>query len=349
MSLREFVVSNHLLGKPDELRARLGEEGYLFFRGLVPQDDVLQVRRAILECCREAGWLIEGSDLLEGRADVAKTCVDLDPAYVQVYQRVLRLEVFHTLAHHPAVLGVISAVLGEPAVPHPLKIARLMFPQNVAYTTPAHQDFVFIQGTPETYTCWMPLGNCPPALGGLKVNPATHRSGLYKEYHIRTGPGGMGIDEEALPDRWLSTDYQPGDALIFHSFLVHQALPNLTADRLRLSVDYRYQAASQPISEISVKPHGSLLTWEEVYRDWKSMDLQYYWQKLNLTVASHSREFVQTRNDEAFELARQGNPIARRVLLGIAERDTDPARREQAREALAALDRVLAVGAPSTG
>jgi hypothetical protein len=37
-----------------------------------------------------------------------------------------------------------------------------------------------------------------------------------------------------------------GDALIFPSLTVHQALPNLTQDRLRVSLDNRYQALSQP-------------------------------------------------------------------------------------------------------
>jgi ectoine hydroxylase-related dioxygenase (phytanoyl-CoA dioxygenase family) len=349
VSHQEFVVSNDLLDRPGELRARVEQDGYLFFRGLLPRADVLGVRRAILAICRAAGWLVTGSDLLDGRADTARSTVEPEPAYMQVYNQVLRLEAFNALAHHPALVGVVSMLVGEPAFPHPLKIARLMFPQNVRHTTPPHQDFVFIQGTPETFTCWLPLGDCPRELGGLTVNAGTHRAGLAYDYHLKRGAGGMGIDQDTLPDTWHTTDYQAGDVLLFHSFLVHQALPNRSPDRLRLSVDYRYQGQSQPISALSLQPHFGQVTWEEVYRDWQATDLQYYWQPLNLTVVPLDPRWAQQREAEAFTLARQGEPLARPILVRIAERDPDPARRAQARQALAELERVRAARGPAAG
>jgi len=346
MSLRELAVANDLLDQPAALRAQIEEEGYLFFRGLLPREEVLQVRRAILECCQRADWLVAGSDPMEGRCDLTKACREGEPAYNHVYGQVLCLEVFNRLAHHFALLNVIGNVVGEPIFPHPLKIARLVFPQSPP--TPAHQDFVFIQGTAQTYTAWIPLGECPIELGGLKVNPGTHRHDLY-QHHLKAGPGGMGINEDELPDNWYSTNYQPGDVLIFHSYLVHQALPNVTKDRLRLSADFRYQSISQPISEISLKPHLSLLNWGEIYRSWKAADLWYYWERLNLTIVPYDQSYIHRREEEAFELARQGNPLARPVLIRIAERDPDPIRRERARQALAELDRLIgSVTAPNS-
>ena len=64
--------------------------------------------------------------------------------------------------------------------------------------------------------------------------------------------------------------------LIFHSFAVHRALP-LTGDRLRLSVDGRYQSAHDPVLTQSLKPHLGMATWAEVYAGWPSGGLQYYW------------------------------------------------------------------------
>ena len=52
---------------------------------------------------------------------------------------------------------------------------------------------------------------------------------------------------------WVGGDYEIGDAIFFHSHTVHKALPNQSPDRIRLSVDYRYQGGSQPVTE------GSLL------------------------------------------------------------------------------------------
>jgi ectoine hydroxylase-related dioxygenase (phytanoyl-CoA dioxygenase family) len=345
MTLREFTPANELLDRPDDLRAQLDREGYLFFRGLLPRDEVLRVRRAVLECCRAAGWLVEGSDLMEGRADPSKACVEPEPAFLEVYREIQKLEAFHTFAHHPALLGLLETVLGEPALPHPNKIARLSFPGNVQHTTPAHQDFPFIQGTAETFTTWVPLGDYPREYGGLKVNAGSHTGGVH-EHHISMGAGGMGIDERTIPDNWYSTDYRAGDVLLFHSMLIHQALPNLTPDRMRVSVDFRYQVRSQPIAESNlVAPHTGQLTWEDVYRGWASTELQYYWKKVDLAVSAYDTSYFANRDREAYEAAERGDPVARPALLRMAQRDPDPAKRAHAQRVLDELDRKLAEAA----
>ena len=50
---------------------------------------------------------------------------------------------------------------------------------------------------------------------------------------------------ERIPQTWLTADYRPGDLLVFHSLMIHRALPN-TSDRIRLSLDTRYQPLSEP-------------------------------------------------------------------------------------------------------
>ena len=43
-----FEDSTPVLDRPEELRARADRDGYLFFRGLLPAEDVLEVRRQLL-------------------------------------------------------------------------------------------------------------------------------------------------------------------------------------------------------------------------------------------------------------------------------------------------------------
>ena len=52
----EFRVSNDAFDDPEELRRRLDEEGYIFFRKLQDPDKLLSLRRDMLEVLREAGW-----------------------------------------------------------------------------------------------------------------------------------------------------------------------------------------------------------------------------------------------------------------------------------------------------
>ena len=69
------------------------------------------------------------------------------------YGDVQRLESFHSLAHHPAIIEVIEKLTGETVFVHPLKIARLMIPAKSNSPTPPHQDYIFIQGSKTVYTC----------------------------------------------------------------------------------------------------------------------------------------------------------------------------------------------------
>ncbi|KAB2887507.1 MAG: phytanoyl-CoA dioxygenase family protein, partial [Kofleriaceae bacterium] len=40
---------------------------------------------------------------------------------------------------------------------------------------------------------------------------------------------------------WHAADLAAGDVLFFSALTIHRALPNVTADQLRVSVDYRYR------------------------------------------------------------------------------------------------------------
>jgi ectoine hydroxylase-related dioxygenase (phytanoyl-CoA dioxygenase family) len=283
-----YPEANDALGHPDELRARMERDGCLFFRRLVDPEALLAVRRDILQLCREAGWLAESSELMEGVAAPGVRHVEPEPDYMVVYDQVMRLESFHALAHDPALLAMYRDLMGEPVLVHPRNIARIIFPRNTKYTTPAHQDYIHIQGTPETFTAWIPLGDCPREFGSLSILAGSHRKGLLPT-HAAYGAGGRGVETDDLGLPWLEGDFRLGDSVIFHSHAVHRALDNTTSDRLRLSVDFRYQGVSQPVVEGSLLPHFARLTWDEIYTGWSSERYQYYWRDLPLNVAPFDR------------------------------------------------------------
>jgi ectoine hydroxylase-related dioxygenase (phytanoyl-CoA dioxygenase family) len=128
------------------------------------------------------------------------------------------------------------------------------FPQHYAFTTQPHQDFWYIRGTPETFTAWMPVGDCPRELGGLALLERSHKLG-FLPHEKAIGAGGNGVRTDKLGLRWLASDFNAGDVVIFHSYMIHGALDNHTPDRLRLSLDYRYQRANEAVDPSSLKPH----------------------------------------------------------------------------------------------
>jgi ectoine hydroxylase-related dioxygenase (phytanoyl-CoA dioxygenase family) len=256
----EPFVESDAAAAPERLRATMERQGYLFFRGLVPAEDVLRVRRDVLEQCAEAGWLDPDRDLMEAvvAAGVQPT-TEGQPAYTAVYRKVLRLPSFHSFPEHPALMAVAHALLGEQVLVHPRRIGRITFPNYTVATTPPHQDHFYIRGSVDTYSCWTSLGDCPTTLGGLAVWPGSHRHGFIEHTEHHAGAvGGRGVPVDTPEAVWHTGDFHAGDALFFHAFTIHKALPNLSADRLRVSTDNRYQRPDDAIDPGALRPHFDL-------------------------------------------------------------------------------------------
>ena len=334
---QELRISNDIMEDAEALRERIDGEGYLFFKRLQKPEKLIELRRQMLTVMQEAGWLIAGTDPVDGIADISRQCTEGDVEYSDVYHQVYRLEAFHRSAHWPEVMEIMTKVVGKPVLPHPHKVARLWFPQYTAHTTPIHQDFVHFQGNFETYTCWAPIGDCPIELGGVAVLPGSHKIDKVMDHHFSLGAGSLCINTDELADNWHTTDYEIGDTLIFPALTVHKALPNLTEDRLRVSLDNRYTATDNIVADHMLEPHLNVfnqLKWEDVYRDWESDEFKYYWENLGLTVVPRDFSYSNTGFREALDLARIGDEKAKIHLSRIIKRDPTA---EQAQLATAVL------------
>ena len=100
-------------------------------------------------------------------------------------------------------------------------------------------------------------------MGGLGVLARSHKAGVLPVSRS-LGAGGLRAHADDLDGEWVSSSLNIGDVLFFHSHTVHQGLPNRSGNRLRLSVDYRFQRALDPVMEYVLKPHQVPLSWEEV-------------------------------------------------------------------------------------
>ena len=177
-NLEPFVDSTPLLDAPEALRERAAEQGYLFFRSLLDSESVLDLRRQILEVCQQHGWLDDDAPLMDGIARDGELFIEGNaPEWIAFYIDVQRLRAFNSLALHPAIMAMFATLFGEEALPHSRNICRVIFPNALTHTTPPHQDNFYIGGTDETWTAWIPAGDCPAALGSLAVAPGSHKLG----------------------------------------------------------------------------------------------------------------------------------------------------------------------------
>lgn len=293
----ELLDSTALLSDPRALLERGEEYGYLFFRGLLDRDRVLDLRRQMMDVVAAYGWIKDGTDPIEGLADVqafdevpseeAGFCGTGIP--LAAYQDIYRIQGFHEIGHDPALMSLYQQLLGGPVLRQPLSIARVMVPGSRSAPTPPHQDFIHIQGTRNVWTAWFPLGDCSMELGGLAVLVGSHADGLLS-YHAAQGAGGLEayICDSGL--EWGTADYRAGDVLSFTSLTVHKGMPNVPGERVRLSLDMRYQRPDEPVTPGSMSPHCSILDWREVYQGWTDERLQYYWHQFDVPITEWSQE-----------------------------------------------------------
>ncbi len=339
--IKELRVSNDAMDDPSELRRRMADEGYLFFKQLQNPDKMRALRQEMMATIQRVGWLIGDTDPMDAIADVTKQCTEGDLGYSAGYGEVYKLNAFHRSAHWPEVTEMVEKIVGRPIMPHPQKIARIWFPKYTEHTTPTHQDFVHFQGSFETYTCWAPVGDCPIELGGLAVIPGSHKVNRVLEHHFSLGAGSLVVDTDEHPEIdpvWHSTNYEAGDTLIFPALTIHKALPNYTEDKLRLSLDNRYQAVGDPIAEHMLEPHGpSGLGWDDVYATWRDDELKYYWRKYDNPVVARDWSYSDKGFAEALDMARGGNEQALYRLRQTIDNTPGTPRAEQALAVLAEM------------
>ncbi len=242
--------------------------GYLFFPGLLDRARVLRARHAIAQRLAKLKILMPETNpdqMLANPAggqsispEAARSCSELEQ-----------------VLYAGNMIGFFERFLGGAIRHFDYTWLRTVGPGK---GTPSHCDVVYMgRGTQQLYTAWTPLGDIGFDLGGLmileKSNNNQRLKNTYGRYDVDTycenrpeitgwkHNGHLSEDpnqiRRSLGGRWLSTEYEAGDVLIFSCFTVHASLDN-HSDRIRLSSDSRYQLASEPADErwVGANPIG---------------------------------------------------------------------------------------------
>ena len=335
--MKPFLDSSGVINNGPELARRMKRDGYLFVRGLLPAEPLESVRMQFLEIAAANGWISTRAPLEEGIADLTGFCVEPEPKYMNVYEQFYLLQDFHALPHHPQILGLLERMLGEPVVHHPRVIARFMFPQRNAYTTKAHQDYIPIQGTEDTYTAWVPLSDLPDEMGGLQIAAGAHLGGVY-DIKPALGAGGFEIDDD-LGDCWVGNSFGQGDVLFFHSLAPHRGVPN-RGKRMRMSIDGRVPEAERSHHQGQpATPCGYRRV--ELERDLRGLDFRripVLLEGLESRIVDYDPSYFERRDELAMEMAENGDELARSTLQRIVARDLNPEKRARAQTLLTKLD-----------
>src|SRR5580704_6939538 len=219
----ELADSGGLISDVGGLRRRLADDGYLFFRGLLPAARLRAIGQAVLGELQAGGWVDDRRiPSIQPRAVNSMDAL-ADPAFR-------------------------AAILGPEAFSYPAKVLRAVYPER-PQSRPrgryVHYDYG-VSGVQDMLTSWVPLMDIPVRLGGLAVQPGGQLGPPRRPRPL--GPAERG---------WATTSYEPGDVIIFHCLTPHAALPN-HGSALRVSGDFRWQRPDQPVpAELILGPRAA--------------------------------------------------------------------------------------------
>ncbi|HWA17526.1 MAG TPA: phytanoyl-CoA dioxygenase family protein [Devosia sp.] len=263
-----WLVPSDPLEDFDSLTVAFRRDGYLFLKGFLRREAVLDLRARAFAHLGQAGLIRPGSDPRLGLA------ADTPAPAGEVNRRLMefvRSAAFESFCMSPRLWQFMDRFVGGLSYLHKRKLLRHTLP-FVPGTTPAHYDLIYLRGgTDRLVTAWIPIGDVPVEMGGLVYLEGSHQSGVEMEaefslknaalppeerisaYNKNMTEGGWVSKDlpamaEKFDTRWLVADYEAGDVVLHSPFMIHAATLNESRNGvIRLSTDIRYQNVTDEI------------------------------------------------------------------------------------------------------
>jgi 1-deoxypentalenic acid 11beta-hydroxylase len=260
----DYVDCTPLLDDREALDRFYDEHGYLYLRGVLDGELVRTAAEQMLEGLVALGHAAPGTTLGTLAIDSFEA---VDEVAMHDYVK------YDDLWNHPSSLKVWEKVFGEPVFV--FKSTTIRYDPSAAgsaepsFLTPLHQDGFYIGPNKDFRTAWIPLLATTRDIGGVAVADGSHRKGprehVVTENFRRFGHPVRGIpaEEFGADERLLFSPMEPGDVLVFHAFMCHKSIPNVSANPagMRMSMDTRIQPAS------SHRGFNALTPWPESAKD----------------------------------------------------------------------------------
>lgn len=253
----------------NDLREQFHSQGYLWLKGLLTRNFVLNFRARFFEAFRDTGLLEDGTTAVEG---IFSNEADKQAA-AQILSQAHQWAAYEAFCLAEPIWRFYENFLGGAVYLHTRKLMRYTTTAQKD-STGAHYDLTYLRaGTDRVYTSWIPIGDIPVEMGGLLYLEGSDRIGRQKEAEFTalnmeltteerisaynknmTETGWLTKDLPGLADRldggWLMADYEAGDMVIHSAYMIHAAPTNQSSEnRMRLSTDIRYQLVNEKIDQ----------------------------------------------------------------------------------------------------
>ena len=241
--LNLYLDENNYEEDQKKLINKLKENGYLLIKGLHDKQEISSIRKKIISILTKDDIFDSGKNEITGnlKEGIIKTSTVRGNEKIKIPE----LDILYS---RNKFTSFFEKILGGEIISPEFKWLRTVGKGSSSKT---HCDSVYMgRGTKKMLTCWTPIGDVSPQMGGLAICLNSHKKNeILKTYaksdvdidliegHFTDNPLEM-VDKFGC--KWATTHFEAGDVLIFSIFLMHASLTN-TTNSLRISCDTRYQ------------------------------------------------------------------------------------------------------------
>ena len=217
-------------------REELARDGFTVIRGLLNQQTLETAKGLVRRAAQNVGIDDIFDPAVVDRIDQETW------GKVRIASHYRLSDEFEEVYCGPDLLEAASLLLGTAAKLFPVHKLRISAPDREFTTHPWHQD----------EATWPAMLGRNPISVWAPLVPVDERNGLAlvpraydRLFEHEDQDGFLAVSDNSLVVDEHMPKLQPGDAIVFSCFTVHRSIPN-RSEGLRLSLDFRYQAASNP-------------------------------------------------------------------------------------------------------
>ena len=245
-SLKETCLKN----KSDEqLRNSLNNDGYLLLREVIDKNSITKARNDVFEKLNNVDELTD--PFYEGISSGRSRRDELHKDRGDFWENVSNTESLRKITNGNILQGVFSRIFGISSIGFDFIFLRAV---SGGKFTHMHCDAgFFTRKTQKVLTCWLVFTDITIDKGPLFIIEGSH-----KFSDIKTKYNGFDVDihkhmkatidtdpitfAKQRNSKILTTQFRPGDALIFGMYTVHGTFENYANDKkIRLTCDIRFQ------------------------------------------------------------------------------------------------------------
>lgn len=248
-------------------------DGYLVLRGLVEPEVCEEVNRRAVERVREIatgegtnGYFMKDGSFTVPEENFVGEATNPEDRTSKLYN-LHRLDLFAQLAMESTLHGVLGAVLGPDV---DCFNSQFIFKNPGAWGQPWHQDSLYFNfdRSPQV-GAWLATSAATRDNGCLFVAPGSHVEPLHEHVPDRRPGANLGYVEVIDHDFSAAVPVlmDPGDMLVFHSFLMHRSDDNRSCARRTAFVCHYGEsgtstlgAASGTIDWMTIRRNGRPVT-----------------------------------------------------------------------------------------